>query len=78
MVVLMPRELIRNDPESEACVSDLTAVIADELFARIAVRDRLETAEDAAAVAVLIADGIVDRFQIRERPADEPRNSWAG
>jgi hypothetical protein len=71
-------DLLRNDPESEACFAPLSEVIAEELFARIAVRDRLETAEDAAEVANLIADGVLERFQVRERPEDEPRHSWAG
>jgi hypothetical protein len=69
-------ELIRNDPESEACFPALSEVIADELFARIAVKDRLETAEDAAKVAGLIADGVLERFEVRERTADKPRHSW--
>lgn len=51
----------------EAPLQRGTGVIAEELFARITVKDRLETAEDAERVAVLIADGVWYRFEIRER-----------
>lgn len=44
-------------------------VVADELFARIAVRDRFETADDARKIAELIADSLVYRFDISERGA---------
>jgi hypothetical protein len=43
--------------------------VAEELFARIAVKDRLETVEDAEGVAELIADALWYRFEIRERHA---------
>jgi hypothetical protein len=69
-------ELIWNDPESEACFTALSEVIAEELDARIAVHDTFETPEDVARIAELVADGVLEGFSIRERPADKPRTSW--
>jgi ABC-2 type transport system ATP-binding protein len=54
----------------------LTELIAGELYARIAVHDRLETREGAQRVAELIADAVLDRFVVRPRPVEgeeEPR-----
>ncbi len=56
-------------PEERHLFNEVTGVIAEELFARITVKDRLETAEDAERVAILIADGVWYRFEIRERNA---------
>jgi hypothetical protein len=56
-----------NGVASDDAFDALVDVIADELFARIAVRDRLETAEDARRVAALIADGVATRFELRDR-----------
>jgi hypothetical protein len=69
-------ELVRNDPESERLAVDLTALIAEELFASIAVRRPLDTTRDADVVAGLIADAVLDRYVVRERPENEPRDSW--
>jgi tellurite resistance protein len=54
-------------PEERHLFNEVTGVIPEELFARITVKDRLETAEDAERVAVLIADGVWYRFEISER-----------
>ena len=53
--------------EERLLFNEVTGVIAEELFARIGVEDRLETAEDAERVAGLIADGLWYRFEISER-----------
>jgi hypothetical protein len=55
------------NPEERHLFNEVTGVIAEELFARIAVKDRLATAEDAEGVAELIADSLWYRFEIRER-----------
>lgn len=70
-------ELINTDPQSEETFKPLAALIGEELFARIAVRDRLETVGDANLVGELIADSVLDRFVVRPRPSDQPRVSWA-
>jgi hypothetical protein len=54
-------------PEDRRLFDEVTGVVAEELFARLAVRDRFETAEDAEAIAGLITDALWDRFEIRER-----------
>ena len=54
-------------PEDKRLFEELVEVVAEELFARISVRDRLETAEDAKKVGALIADGVWTRFEVRER-----------
>jgi hypothetical protein len=59
---------VRPQSAEERRVFDaVAAVVSEELFARIAVGDRLQTAEDADAVAGLITDGLWYRFEIRER-----------
>lgn len=72
------RELIRNDPDSEAALPQLVEVISEALYARILVRDRsFETREDADHLAVLAADEVLMNFHIRPRERNEPRYSWA-
>jgi hypothetical protein len=56
--------------DGDRTFDEVQAVIAEELFARIAVKDRFETAEDAQAVAGLIADALIYRFEFRERSTD--------
>ena len=56
--------------KSEESFERLAEVIAEELFARISVRDRLETDADARDVAALVAAAILDRFVVRSRPAE--------
>ena len=70
-------ELIRNDLQSEKAFESLRQLIAGELFARIAVRDPLKTKEDAQSVSNLIADAVLDRFQVRERPTGDARYRWS-
>jgi hypothetical protein len=68
------RELIRLDPESEACTPLMVEIIAEEISARLAVRD--SNVNDPAwtmRLATLAADSLLDRFQVRERPASQPR-----
>ncbi len=66
-------EAIHNDPKSEESFEELAAVIADELFARVTVRDELKNSEDAQAWAQLAADAVLHRFQVRQRSEDQPR-----
>jgi len=61
---------VRRDRKSEEVFAPLAEVIAAELLARISVRDRLETVEDAHGVAELLADAVLDRFVVRSRPAE--------
>lgn len=60
-------------PEDRRLFEELVGVVAEELFARIAVRDRLETADDAEKVGALIADGVWTRFEVHERERPTPR-----
>ena len=61
---------VGRDRRSAESVEPLAEVIAAELFARISVRDRLDTVEDAHGVAELIADAVLDRFVVSPRPAE--------
>jgi hypothetical protein len=70
------QSLIRNDPASEACIPLLAEVIAEELRARLAIGDPTRTAEDITQLAELVADHVLGAFEVKQRPADKPRNSW--
>lgn len=63
-------DLVEGDQEAEGFFEPLAEVIAEELLARISVRDRFETAEDAHGVAEVIAAAVLDRFVVRPRPAE--------
>jgi hypothetical protein len=56
-----------SNSNSNAVLPALVDVIGDELFARVAVNDRLESREDAYSVAALIADAVLYRFAVSER-----------
>jgi hypothetical protein len=60
-------QLVRLDPESEACFEALKRHIEWELSARIAVGDDPATEEGRDTLAVLIADAVLDVFVVRER-----------
>jgi ABC-type glutathione transport system ATPase component len=62
-------DLVRRDRKSEEFFEPVAEVIARELFARISVRDQLDTVEAARDVAGLIADAVLDRFVVRPRAA---------
>jgi hypothetical protein len=50
----------------------LTGIIAEEIAARIAVNDKdVDDREWPRNVAELVADAILWRFEVRERPPDE-------
>lgn len=63
--------LVPNDPESEAHLDALTALITEELDARIAVGDAPHTPEGRAELSMLIADVVLDHYIVRART--EPR-----
>ena len=68
------RELIRLDPESEACAPLMVEIIVEEISARLAVRDtNLDDPAWTVRLATIAADSLLDRFQVRERPASEAR-----
>ena len=67
-------ELVRLDPESEACFEPLTARIATEIAARMAMGDDPSTPEGSRALAELIADTVLDGFVVRTRT--QPRYRW--
>jgi hypothetical protein len=67
-------ELERLDPESEACFDELSARIAEELGARIAVGDDPSTDDGCKQLAELIADAVLDAFVVRLRTS--PRYRW--
>jgi ABC-2 type transport system ATP-binding protein len=62
-------DLVRRDRKSEEFFEPVAEVIAQELFARISVRDQLDTVENARDVAALIADAVLDRFVVQPRAA---------
>jgi ABC-2 type transport system ATP-binding protein len=62
-------DLVRPDRKSDESFEPVAEVIAQELFARISARDRLETVEDARDVAAVISEAVLDRFVVRPRPA---------
>lgn len=67
-------ELERLDPESDACFVSLAALVAEELSARIAVRDDPSTADGRRVISECIADAILDGFVVR--PRTSPRYRW--
>jgi hypothetical protein len=71
------RELIRLDPESEACTQLMVEIIAEEIRPRLAVRDtNLDDPASIIRLATVATDALLDRLQVRERPAGEPRYRW--
>jgi hypothetical protein len=69
-------ELVRNDPESEASVDLMVAILAEELFVRASMGDQVATKEDATHVAEIAADALLDRFVVRPREPGKARYSW--
>ncbi len=63
-------DLVTRDPRSSESFEPLAEVIAEELSARISVRDGLDTVEDAHDVAELIAAAVLNRFVVRPRSAE--------
>ena len=61
---------VRRDPKPAEPFEPLAEVIAQELFARISARDRLDTVEEVHVVAQSIADAVLDRFVVRPRPSE--------
>jgi hypothetical protein len=59
--------LVPNDPGSEVLFDELTAAIAWEMGARLAIGDRVDSVEQRENLAALIADTILDRFELRRR-----------
>ena len=71
------QRLIYNDPVSEECFAPLVEVIAEELRCRLAIGDPTETVEDITQLANLVADQVLEVFEVKQRPADKPRTSWS-
>jgi len=64
-------ELIPNDPDSEACTDDLTEVVAEVLWASIALGTRLDSSERIKVFAERLADRVLYHFTLRpRRPQD--------
>jgi ABC-2 type transport system ATP-binding protein len=61
-------DLVTRDRSSAESLDPLADLIAEELFARISSRDRLDTVQDAHDVAELVAAAVQDRFVVRPRP----------
>jgi hypothetical protein len=71
------RELIRLDPASEACAPLMIEIVAEEIGARLAVRDTdVENPAWPTRLAKNAADSLLDRFQVRERVVGELRYRW--
>ncbi len=70
------RELVRNDPESEAAFDELRAIIAEELGVLAAMESPITDQESAEHAASFCADAILNKFAVRERPPGAPRYSW--
>jgi hypothetical protein len=71
------RKLIRLDPDSEACLPLMIEIIAEEISARLGVRDdRVDDPAWPTNIATLAADALLDSFQVRERTTAEPRTRW--
>jgi ABC-2 type transport system ATP-binding protein len=70
-------DLRTQDRTGPGSIDPLAQVIADELLARVALGDRLDTVEDARGVAELIADRVLARFVVAPRPADRVERQLA-
>lgn len=66
--------LVRQDPESEACFETLRGRIFEELSARIDFGDDPTTKEGQIVLSTLVADAILDVFIVRIR--NTPRYKW--
>ncbi len=68
------QKLTALDPESEACFPRLAEIIAEEIRARVAVRDN-DTLDPtwASRAASVAADAVLDAFKLRPRVDGEPR-----
>lgn len=77
-------ELIRNDPESEACFERMKTIIAEELSTRLIMElDPIEIKQEEIAafseqIGELAANALLEPFTVRLRNENEPRSSWGG
>ena len=72
------RDLVSLDPDFEACFPLMSAIIAEEVGVRIALEDG--DVDDPAwieRVAELSADALLNKFMVRERTPENPRDRWA-
>ena len=70
-------DLIREDPESEACFDLMVAIIAEEIRVRLALGD--DGIDDPAwveRVSELVADALLMRLRVEERTPASPRYRW--
>lgn len=68
------QKLTALDPESEACLPAMVEIIAEEIRARIAIRDDDPLDPTwATRVAGVAADALLDSFELRPRAAGERR-----
>jgi hypothetical protein len=66
------KEMLRLDPESEACFERMTAIIAEEIEVRIAAGNSETSPENIQLWAQLAADELLHAFVVRPRTADNP------
>ena len=67
------QELLRLDPESDACFEGLSGIIAEEINVRVALGNSDPTPENVNLWANLAADAVLNAFVVRARPKDLPR-----
>jgi hypothetical protein len=67
------QELLRLDPESEACFELLRDIIAEEINVRVALGNSDPTPKNVNLWASLAADAALNAFVVRARPEDLPR-----
>jgi ABC-2 type transport system ATP-binding protein len=63
-------DLVIRDPKAEESIEPLAEIVTELLLQRFSAGDRLETADDARSLAELISAAVLDRFDVRARPAD--------
>jgi hypothetical protein len=67
------QQMLRLDPESEACFELLREIIAEEINARVAIGNSDPTLENVNLWAALAADAVLNAFVVRARPKELPR-----
>jgi hypothetical protein len=69
-------ELLYLDPASEAEADTLQAIIHEEIWARVAIEGNVSSIEQVTKLSGVIADALLDSYEVRRRPAERPRTKW--
>lgn len=70
------RRLIYLDPDSEGEADAVQAIIKEEIWARVAIEGRLAEIDQVTELSGVIADALLDSYEVRRRPPERPRTRW--